>query len=406
MSQAYIRAKSKRRKRPVVIPFSAFLTALAAFLVLSGLVVWLIVRHVVASRTDPMAGYISDVAELEKEYAAAHGRLLENADARQMFGRAAELFRKGEFTQAAGLLEADSKLAAVPVVFNDLGVTYARLEDRSRTVNAFREALARDPKYRPVLQNLVNLRNITEDEARPVTREIEPNSTNSTANVIAVGSQVEGEIAAGVNDIDVFKFPAPPAPRDMLVLEINAGSPDLALGWSLYDDSVNQIGRVGEQPKPGESVHLSFAPQPNTSFFLSVWGMNATHGPYVISLKALRAYDAYEPNDDIFHAHEIHLAETITANILDGQDQDFFWFQPDRSGTADIALGNSTPTLVPGLTVFGPDQRTIGFAPNAQGPGASLQYSVPVEGGQRYYIQVWPVLERSSGDYTLRVELH
>ncbi len=213
-----------------------------------------------------MAGYITDVAVLEREYAAENGKLLHDLEARQLFQRAAELARKSDYIPAANLLETASKTCAVPAVFNDLGFLYARLEDHSRAVNAFREALARDAHYQPVLQNLVRLRSITETEARPVTREIEPNSTNSTANIIAIGGQVEGEIAAALNDIDTFKFPSPAAPRDLLVLDISSPSPDLILGWNLYDDAANQIARGDEQSKPGAPVHFSFAPPPNTTF--------------------------------------------------------------------------------------------------------------------------------------------
>jgi hypothetical protein len=389
----------------VVIRLSTVVCGLAALVTLAALGIWLAGRRPAHPKIDPMAGYITDVAVLEREYAAAHGRLLNNVEARQLFQRAAELARNGEYRPAAELLETASKTAAVPAVFNDLGVLYAKLDDRSRTVNAFREALARDGNYAPVLQNLERLRGITEDEARPVTREIEPNATNSTANVIAVGSQVEAEIAAGLNDVDTFKFPSPQAPRDILVLDIATRSPDLILGWNIYDDAVNLIARVKDERKPGAPVHFSFAPPPNATFFLSVWGIDQTAGAYTITLKALKAFDAYEPNDDIFHAHPIPLGQTIQANIMDGQDQDFYSFLADRSGTVDIALENLSPTLIPGLTAFGPDQRTIGFAPDAAGPGASLRYSIAVEADHKYYLQVWPVLERSSGEYTLRLEL-
>jgi hypothetical protein len=386
----------------LVISFPAILAGLAGMLLLAAIVVWLIERR---PGGDPMAGYIADVAVLEREYAVEHGKLLHDIEVRQVFQRAAELVRKGDLIPAANLLETASKTCAVPAVFNNLGFLYAKLGDRPRTVNAFREALARDANYRAVLQNLVRLRSITEAEARPVTREIEPNSTNTTANVIAIGRQVEGEIAATLNDIDTFKFPSPAAPRDLLVLDIASASPSLILGWKLYDDSATQIARGEEQSKPGVPVHFSFAPPPNATFFLSVWGLDQTAGSYVIALKALKAFDAYEPDDDIFHAHAIPLGQAIQANILDGADQDFYSFVPDRSGAVEIALENHSPNLAPGLTAFGPDQRTIGFAPDAKGPGASLKYSLAVEGGQTYYIQVWPVLDRSSGDYTLRLEL-
>lgn len=377
---------------------------MAGLLILGG-VAWLVVRRQAQAKADRMAGYISDMAVLEREYVAANGKLLDNVEARNAFQRAAQLLNQGDVQHAADLLETARKNAAVPVVFNDLGVLYAQLQDRSRTVNCFREALARDPHYRPVLQNLVRLRGITEDEARPLSREIEPNSTNSTANVIAVGTPVEGEISAGGNDIDTFKFPAPPAPRDTLSLEISTFAPGLVMGWNLYDDSGHEIGRVHDQPKPGAPVQFSFGPLPNATFYLSVWGIDGTNGPYKITLTALKAFDSYEPDDDIFHARPIALGQAIQANIMDGQDQDFYSFVADRSGTVDIALDNRSSTLLPALTAFGPDQRTIGFAPDASGAGGSLRYSIPVTAGQTYYVQVWPVLDHSGGEYTLRLDL-
>jgi hypothetical protein len=374
-------------------------------LIVAAAVVWLEGRRGTRSDVDPMAGYISDVAVLEREYAAANGTVLNSVEVRQLFQRAAEVAHKGDVITASELLETAAKTAAVPVVFNDLAALYAKMGDHARTVHAIREALARDANYQPVLGNLARERGITQEEARPVTHEIEPNSTRETANVIAVGAPVEGEIAGGVNDIDTFQFPAPAAPRDTLAVDIAARSPTLMLGWNVYDDQVNEIARGADNPKPGAPVHFTFAPPPNTTFYVSVWGINQTAGPYVLTVKALKAFDAYEPDDDIFHARPIPLAQTIQANIMDGKDQDFYSFLADRSGTAEIALENDTPRFVPGLTVFGPDQRTMGFAPNAKGPGASLHYSGAVEAGQTYYLQVWPVLDGSNGQYKLRVEV-
>lgn len=383
----------------------SILCVAAALVALAAMLVWVVERRAARSKRDELAGYISDLAVVEREFAAAHGKPLTNAEAPQLFQQASELARKGDVRQAADLLETVSKTVAVPAIFNDLGVLYAKVEDRSRTLNAFREALARDPDYAPVRQNLARLRNITEDEARPLTREIEPNPTNSMANIIALGTPVEGEISAGLDDVDAFKFPAPPAPRDVVALDITSRSQDLILGWSLYDDQGNLISRSAGDPKPGAPVHFTFAPLPNTAFFLTLWGLNRTSGTYVISLKAMKSFDAYEPDDDIFQAHSISLGQPIQANIMDGQDQDFYTFLADRSGTVDMEVKNLSATLVPALTAFGPDKRTIGFAPDASGPGASLHYNIAVEAGQRYYVQVWPVLERSSGEYTLRLEL-
>lgn len=385
------------------------LAGLAVLALAMGGTVWLAYRTLhrreASPQDNPMAGYVSDVGTVEREYSAAHGKLLDNVEVRTLFERAATLAHARRYKAAADLLESAAKSAAVPVIFNDLGVLYAQLGDRARTLAAFREALARDSNYEPVLGNLVRLQSITGDEAMPLARELEPNPTNASANVIAVNSQVEGEIAAGVGDIDTFKFPAPPPPRDILAIDIVARAPDLIVGWSLSDGDGNLVARVGQEHTAGAAAHYSFVPAPGATFYLSLWGVESTSGAYTISLKTLRAFDAQEPNDDIFHAHPMALGETIQANIMDGQDQDFYSFQPDRSGTVDVDLKNGSPTLVPGLTAFGPDQRTIGFAPDASGPGASLHYSFAVEAGKTYYIQVWPVLDRSSGDYSLRAAL-
>jgi len=390
----------------VVVRFSWLVGGFLGLLALAAGVGWLVwMAHRPASAGE-MAGYITDAAVVEREYAAAHGRLLADAEVRQLFQRATELARKRQYRDSVALLEATSKKAAVPVVFNNLGVLYALLGDRSRMLNAFREALARNSNYEPVHRNLERLRGITEDEARPVTREIEPNNTKPDANVIAVGTAVEGEIDGEISDVDTFKFPSPPAPRDILALEVANRSKELILDWNLYDDDGNLIGRMREQKEAGAPVRFTWSPPPNTTFYLSIWSYNRTSGAYVVTVKALKAFDAYEPNDDIFKAHPIPLGQTIEANIMDGQDQDFYSFTADRAGTVNIDLENLSATLVPGLTTFGPDKRTLGFAPDAHGSGASLHYSIAVEANQTYYVQVWPVLEHSSGNYKLRLELH
>ena len=78
------------------------------------------------------------------------------------------------------MLEQVAKVAAVPVVFNNLGVLYAEFNDRSRSINAFREALARDMDYQPVRLNLDRLKDVMALGADPVSREIESNNTRDS----------------------------------------------------------------------------------------------------------------------------------------------------------------------------------------------------------------------------------
>src|ERR1039458_9601357 len=118
------------------------------------------------------------------------------------------------------MLEQVAKMAAVPLVFNDLGVLYAEVDDKSRAIHAFSEALARDIDYAPVRSNLDRMQNLTTLGAESVAREVEPNNTMTMANIIAPGRPVEGEIEAAVDDLDYFRITTPPAPRDILSIEI------------------------------------------------------------------------------------------------------------------------------------------------------------------------------------------
>ena len=86
-----------------------------------------------------------------------------------------------------GLLEQVSKVAAVPVVFNNLGRPVCELNDKSRAINAFREALARDMDYRPVRLNLDRMKDVMALGVDPVSHEVESNNSATLANIIMPG---------------------------------------------------------------------------------------------------------------------------------------------------------------------------------------------------------------------------
>ena len=91
-----------------------------------------------------ITGYIADTQMMVKEYSRFYGKPLNNAEVEQGFDMANKSVAGKDFTNAVGFMEQVAKVAAVPVVFNNMGVLYAELNDKSRAVNAFREALARD----------------------------------------------------------------------------------------------------------------------------------------------------------------------------------------------------------------------------------------------------------------------
>jgi hypothetical protein len=349
-----------------------------------------------------IAGYIASTEILAQEYSEYEGKPLRDLGPAQEFQRAALLAEKGDFKGAIGLLETISKLCAEPVVFHDLGILYAQTNDHDRALKAFREALARDPGYAPVRLVLNSLRGFTPHEADPVTAESEPNGTYLTANLISLGVDVVGEISAP-NDVDCYRLSAPPAPRDILRVEIVSQSVTLAPRITIYDDLGSPTGATSESPDPGAGVSLPISPQPNSTLYVEVAGNRGTQGAYALKVTAARSFDRFEPNDEIAAAHPIVVGQTIDANIMTGEDTDFYSFVADRTGKMVVTLQGQSKSLIPALTTFGPDRQPIQYAVDGVGAGAKLTRSIDVEEHQVYYVEVWGQA-KSSGAYALSVQ--
>ena len=176
--------------------------------------------HIETPKGRPITGYLADVRVMSREYEHFYGKPLNNAEVETRFEMANKSVAEKDYTNAVGFLEQVAKVAAVPAVFNNIGVLYAELSDKSRSANAFREALARDLDYQPVRLNLDRLKDVMALGADPVSRELEPNNAPMSANLMAPGKPVQGEIEAAVNDLDFFRITTPPAPRDLISIEI------------------------------------------------------------------------------------------------------------------------------------------------------------------------------------------
>jgi hypothetical protein len=351
----------------------------------------------------PISGYTSNTATMLQEYLHFYGKSLNNADIERLCNQANQRVAAKDYSAALGMLEQVSKVAAVPVVFNNLGVLYAEVNDPSRSINAFREALARDMDYQPVRLNLDRLKNITALGAEPVSREVEPNNTPELANIIACAKPVEGEIAAAVNDIDVYRVNTPPAPRDLITIEVENHSKTLAPVLRIFDAD-QRLTNMGKMEKePGASIKLVIAPAPNSALYLEVSGYGRSAGAYTLNVTPQKAFDIYEPNDDIFNARRITLGEKVDANIMDDTDTDYFSFVSPRNGTVNIVITNRSDTLIPALSTFYPDMRSSGFGPDIKAKGGNLRHTLEVLENQIYFLQVWSQSD-TSGAYSIVVE--
>jgi hypothetical protein len=350
----------------------------------------------------PLPGYIMAFGTVKQEYQRYNGKPLNDDALRVQFETATQYMAKHDYGSAAQLLEETVKKAAVPAIFNNLGVVYLAQNDRGNAINAFREALARDMKYEQVRQNLDRMKEIGLDNAGPLLHEIETNNTLLLANIIAPGKPVEGEIMAAVNDIDCFKVTTPPAPRDTILIEVEPRTRMLKPMLKIFDGERHLLDLLKDREVGGKGVAVMISPAPNVTLYLQVAGFADSSGLYTLKVTPLHTFDAYEPNDEIFTASPLQLGTTIDANIMDTQDTDYYSFEAQRSGKVTISVHNRSQTLIPAVTTFSPDMRSTGFGPDVHTPGGHLEHTIEVEINKKYFIQVWGQ-SNTAGDYSVKV---
>ena len=214
---------------------------------------------------------------------------------------------------------------------------------------------------------------------------------------------MDGEIAADVGDFDFFRFTSPPAPRDVLVITIEPHSPRFAPALRIWDSDERVTAMEAHGQNRGAPIRFVFAPPPNTTYNIQIKSADDSSGPYTLKVAAQRAFDNYEPNDDIYNARRIEVGRDIQANIMDEQDTDFYSFVAAHTGPVNVTIINHSSTLVPALQVFAPDKRTLGFGPDVRTPGANLRHSFDVVEGEMYYLQVWTPLS-TAGQYSMIIE--
>jgi hypothetical protein len=351
----------------------------------------------------PLPGYVSNFATVAEEYRRFHAKDLKDPGLAVQFAQATELMTKHDYGGAAWLMQEVAKSASVPAVFNNLGVLYLAQDDRGHAVNAFREALARDIDYRQVHQNMERMKEIGLENATPLTREIEPNNGLAVANIIAPERPVEGEIMAAIDDIDSYKVTTPAAPRDILSIEVQPRTRLLEPMMKVYDDEHHLLEWVKGKDAPGKSITVVLAPPPNTTLYLQLAGFADSAGLYILKVTPLKAFDAYEPNDEIFNARPIQIGSPVDANIMDKADTDYYSFETERAGKVRVSIQNRSSTLIPALTTFTPNQRSSGFGPDVHTPGGNLEHSFEVQANQKYYIQVWSQAN-TAGNYSLKLQ--
>jgi hypothetical protein len=287
------------------------------------------------------------------------------------------------------------------MIFHNIGVLYAQLNDHQGAVNAFRETLARDPNYGPTRTSLNTLPGFNPQETDPIAVESEPNNDYLNANLISLNTLVAGDIS-DQQDVDFFRFIAPQSPRDVLRVEIGCQSNTLVPRVNIYDETGHPTGESAASPTAGAKLVLLISPKPNSTLYLEVAGDRASTGRYVLRVTPTHAFDRFEPNDDFGSAYAIAVGQVVEANIMTSEDLDFYSFITEESGKIEITLQNESKTLVPAMAIYGPDRRAILRADEYTEQGQQLTLSINALEHQVYYLEVWGQT-KSAGNYSLVV---
>jgi hypothetical protein len=355
------------------------------------------------SKPHPLPGYVESAAVLQDEYRKYYANILDPAgESCQLFATADERMLHKDFVPAATALERLSREVAVPAVFNDLGLLYARMKDDRHAVAAFRELLARDPAYPPMQRNAKALGAILAEAKAPVTAETEPNDSKDLANSIPMGLQIAAEISTAT-DVDSFRLVSAAAPRDILEIQVENASTTLAIGVRMFDADLRPIDAGRVTGRAGSSVSVRTSVPPNSVFYLQISGDRGSTGRYVLRVLPTRSYDIYEPNDMISMATRLTIGRASDAGIMDSSDADYYVVESAGAGFLTVDIPKHAQSLAPAVMIFGPDRQRIALDSTDRKPTDGLRYKFPVQGRQQYYIEV---LARgdTKGDYSIIVE--
>lgn len=343
---------------------------------------------------------------------------LEDAVLRGQMEEAVRLAVAERFVESKALLEEVAAKAPSAAVYNNLGVVRAALGEGAAARSDYERALQLDASDQTANMNLGLLAraegNLTQasehfakapgySQARDAAAAIRAqfsNNTIRTAASIRVGSPVTSRLAGGA-DTDYFKFTAPDGPRDILVVRVENESTTLAPSLRVYDSDKGQIANPYNGTAGGSLSH-EFAASPSTEYYLQVLPTSggASIGEYSLTVTPRRAFDRFEPNDDVMKAREIPTGRGVEANIMDSGDEDYYQFKVSP-GPVRASVTNRSATLALEVYLYDHNRSQVGVGYDGT-LGAHVSTESTASAAGVWYVRV----RRNSGnggEYTLTI---
>jgi hypothetical protein len=304
---------------------------------------------------------------------------------------------KQNFAAAAKLIGDVPEDKRSTAAWNNLGVAYAGADDPQRARAAFEKARLQDPTDEAAKANLARL-----DEQQAASGSPYQASNDILhAHEIPLDSPIKAAIVKP-DDVQYFAFATSDTRRDLVDVIIKNESTTLAPDVTIYNSDKSQIAE-NYNGTAGGDVSQSLAAQPKGRYYVRVKPCcSSGPGNYTLTIRPLKAYDAFEPNDDILHASPITIGKTIEAGIMIADDVDFYAFDVDQAAKLVVAVENLSTTLAPDVTIFSPEKSQI--AENYNGTaGGDVKQPVDAQAKGRYYVRVKACCSSGPGNYKLTI---
>ena len=188
-------------------------------------------------------------------------------------------------------------------------------------------------------------------------------------------------------------FEVPPGPRDYYELSVLSDTLRMHATGPGFNAGAGEYGGV---------LTTQFTAEPKSVVEIELSGesrsLSRDVGRFDLVINPMGAFDAYEPNDSILSARRVDLAQSLSANIMDRSDVDYYSLELNHTPST-VSVENRTTTLWPYVTVFSTDRVVVA---NAQGekPGASVTLAIPSTVKGLIYLAV-EGRNFTAGDYTL-----
>jgi len=222
-----------------------------------------------------------------------------------------------------------------------------------------------------------------------------PGATIDKAPTIEAGGATDGEIRT-TGQSDFYRYLVSAKRRDTALVRLQNRSITLRPYLKFYDSNRSLMFEKYDGT-PGASIERALPLEPGATFYVQVVPYNST-GKYTLSVQPQQAFDAHEPNDDALSATPGRIGVANEGSILDDHDPDWFRIAGATTKTVHVVLDNQSATLRPYVKVFSYTKSQV-LEKYDGTPGANLDFTVEVEPGRDFYLEVQPY--NSAGKYRL-----